>query len=59
MAARGRAEQAEAQIALRGLEGVDSALPAAANAYDGPRDPEALLAHLGHREFRPGQLETV
>ena len=59
MAARGRAEQAEAQIALRGLEGVDSALPAAANVYDGPLDPEALLAHLGHREFRPGQRETV
>ncbi len=59
---RGRAqpaEQAEAQIALHGLEGVDSGLPAAANEYRGPRDPDALLAHLGHREFRPGQRETV
>ena len=27
--------------------------------YDGPRDPEALLAHLGHSEFRPGQREAV
>ena len=42
-------EQAEAQIALRGLEGVDAELPAAANTYSGPRDPDALLAHLGHR----------
>ena len=56
---RGRAEQAEAQIALRGLEGVDAELPAAANEYSGPRDPDALLAHLGHREFRPGQRQTV
>ena len=28
-------------------------------AYDGPRDPDALLAHFGYAEFRPGQREAV
>ena len=27
--------------------------------YDGPREPAALLAHLGHDSFRPGQREAV
>jgi ATP-dependent DNA helicase RecQ len=59
VASRGADEQSEAQIALRGLEGLDAELEAAANEYDGPRDADALLAHLGHAEFRPGQRETV
>jgi ATP-dependent DNA helicase RecQ len=47
-------------MALRGLEGIDSnGGPAPVRAYEGPRDPEALLAHLGYAEFRPGQLEPV
>ena len=28
-------------------------------AYEGPRDPDALLAHFGHAQFRPGQREAV
>src|SRR5688572_26782407 len=49
----------EAQTALRGLEGIDSEPAEAAHAYEGPRDPDALLAHLGYDSFRPGQRETV
>ena len=49
----------EARAALRGLEGVDSELGAERRDYRGPRDPDALLAHLGHEGFRPGQREPV
>ncbi len=48
-----------AQIALRGLEGLDAELEQPSRAYDGPADPDSLLAHLGLGEFRPGQRETV
>jgi ATP-dependent DNA helicase RecQ len=50
---------AEAQIALRGLEGLDDEIHAESRAWDGPADPDALLAHLGHPEFRPGQREAA
>ena len=33
--------------------------PRPAAAYDGPRDPDALLEHFGHGEFRAGQREAV
>jgi ATP-dependent DNA helicase RecQ len=52
--------QAEAQLALQGLAAapeVPSEVPL--RPYEGPRNPEALLAHLGHSEFRPGQREAV
>src|SRR3954447_3932337 len=53
--------QVQATLALQGLEGFDE--PAAfdrdARVYDGPRDPGALLAHLGHESFRAGQREAV
>jgi ATP-dependent DNA helicase RecQ len=54
-------EHAQATLALQGLEGFDESADAepARLVYDGPREPEALLAHLGHRHFRPGQLEGV
>jgi ATP-dependent DNA helicase RecQ len=53
-------EQAEAQLALQGIEEVEAQLePRPTRVYDGPRDPRSLLAHLGHRSFRPGQLEAV
>ena len=51
-------EQAEAQLALTGLDRIDVDAPPE-RRYDGPRDPDALLAHFGLREFRPGQRETV
>ena len=49
--------QAQARLALQGLEEVETASPS--RAYDGPRDPDALLAHVGLREFRPGQRDAV
>jgi RecQ family ATP-dependent DNA helicase len=52
-------EMEEAQAALRGLEGVESEPSRAMRHYDGPRDPDALLAHLGHEGFRQGQREPV
>ena len=52
-------EQAEAQIALKGLEALDAELEATTRAYEGPGDPDALLSHLGYDSFRPGQREAV
>src|SRR5438093_2726725 len=49
----------EAQLALRGLDRIDVAAPALQTAYEGPPDPDALLEHFGHDEFRPGQREAV
>jgi len=56
-----QAPQAQARLALQGLEGLDEpdAPDREARVYDGPRDPDALLAHLGYRSFRPGQREAV
>src|SRR4051794_29365941 len=55
------AQMAQARLALQGLEGFDE--PAVGDGktrvYGGSGDPEALLAHLGHRSFRPGQREAV
>jgi ATP-dependent DNA helicase RecQ len=51
-------EQAQATLSLQGLEGFDG-LNAATRLYRGPRSPEALLAHVGHETFRPGQREAV
>ena len=54
--------QAQARLALQGLEDVaadEIAQPTAARFYDGPGDPESLLAHLGYESFRPGQREAV
>lgn len=54
----GSAAAAEGRLALQGLEGIDeTAVPR--RIYDGPREPEALLAHLGYDAFRPGQREAV
>ena len=54
-------EHAQATLALQGLEGLEESEPddAAMRTYDGPADPDALLAHLGHLAFRPGQREAV
>ena len=52
-------EMEEAQAALHGLEGVETDVTEARRVYDGPLDPDALLAHLGHDGFRPGQREPV
>ena len=49
----------EAQLALRGLDRIDVAAPEQQTAYEGPLDPDSLLAHFGYDEFRPGQREAV
>jgi ATP-dependent DNA helicase RecQ len=51
-------EDREAQLALKGLDRIEVEAPQE-TAYEGPRDPWALLAHFGHEEFRPGQREAV
>ncbi len=54
----GASEEAEAQLALQGLDRIDVDAPPE-RRYAGPRDPDALLAWFGLSEFRPGQRETV
>jgi ATP-dependent DNA helicase RecQ len=51
-------DDAAAQLALSGLDRIDVEAPPE-RRYDGPRDPDALLAHFGLAEFRPGQREAV
>jgi ATP-dependent DNA helicase RecQ len=53
--------QVQATLALQGLEGFDRPEPSDGELrhYDGPGDPDSLLAHVGHRSFRPGQREAV
>ena len=54
-------EISEAQQALQGLEGIEEVASTSVptRIYDGPRDPEALLAHIGLSDFRPGQREAI
>src|SRR3954464_14871756 len=54
-------EHAQAPLALPGLEDLEPPGPPddATRTYEGPPDPDALLAHLGHRSFRSGQREAV
>jgi ATP-dependent DNA helicase RecQ len=51
-------DDAAAQLALKGLDRIDVDAPAE-RCYDGPADPDALLAHFGLDQFRPGQREAV
>jgi ATP-dependent DNA helicase RecQ len=51
-------EDAEARRALQGIDSVEPPR-APSRVYDGPRDPDLLLAHLGYAAFRPGQREAV
>jgi ATP-dependent DNA helicase RecQ len=51
-------DDAAARLALSGLDRIDLAA-ASERRYEGPRDPDALLAHFGLDEFRPGQREVV
>lgn len=50
-------EQAEAQRALQGTLALTERGPT--RYYDGPGDPDALLAHYGLDAFRAGQREVV
>ena len=52
-------EQAEAALALQGLEGLELVEAVPTRLYEGPREPAALLAHMGYEGFRPGQQEAV
>ena len=51
-------DEAGAQLALSGLDRIDVDAPPE-RRYDGPGDPDALLAHFGLDGFRPGQREAV
>jgi ATP-dependent DNA helicase RecQ len=51
-------DEAAAQLALSGLDRIDVEAPPE-RRYDGPFDPDALLAHFGLDRFRPGQREAV
>src|SRR5690348_12240078 len=51
-------EVADAQLALTGLDRIDVDA-SFERRYEGPRDPDTLLAHFGLDGFRPGQRETV
>src|SRR5919198_3668719 len=53
--------QVQARLALQGLEDFDdAAVPnREARVYEGPRDPDSLLAHVGLDSFRPGQREAI
>ncbi len=53
-----RDDTAAAQLALNGLDRIAVDAPPR-RRYQGPPDPDALLAHCGLREFRPGQREVV
>ena len=54
-------EHTQATLALQGLEDFEAPRTARAIArtYNGAANPDALLAHLGHRAFRAGQREAV
>jgi RecQ family ATP-dependent DNA helicase len=55
-------DDAQARLALQGLEGFEEAVvagPVSTRLYEGPGDPDALLAHLGYDSFRIGQREAV
>ncbi len=52
-------EMEEAKAALHGLEGLESEPTQVNRTYEGPPDPDALLAHLGYAAWRPGQREPV
>jgi ATP-dependent DNA helicase RecQ len=52
-------EQAEATLALRGLEQIERDEAAPLRLYEGDADPDLLLGHMGYAEYRPGQREAV
>ena len=52
-------EQAEATLALQGLERVEQDEVEPLRRFEGEADPERLLAHMGYDGFRPGQHEAV
>jgi len=52
-------EQEEAALALQGLEGIELVDTVPTRTYEGPPDPDALLAHMGYDQFRPGQRDAV
>ena len=51
-------EEREAQLALKGLDRIPVE-PLPTRAYDGAREPDALLEHFGLDRYRPGQREAV
>ncbi len=52
-------EQAEATLALQGLERIEQDESVPQRVFEGEADPDRLLTHMGYGEFRPGQREAV
>ena len=52
-------ERAAAAGAARALADAQARVAGTHRRYDGPPDPDALLAHFGLDAFRPGQREAV
>jgi RecQ family ATP-dependent DNA helicase len=52
-------ERTVAAGAARALADAQARVVGALRRYDGPSDPDALLAHFGLDAFRPGQREAV
>jgi ATP-dependent DNA helicase RecQ len=55
------AEHVQARLALQGLDPGNAPEPRTplTRTWDGPPDPDRLLAYLGFEGFRPGQREAV
>ncbi len=54
-----RDEEAEATLALQGLEHIEDDTAAPLRFYEGEPDPDRLLAHMGYGRYRPGQRDAV
>ena len=53
------AEQEEARRALQGLDRLTEVAEVERRVFEGPAEADALLAHVGLDDFRPGQREGV
>jgi ATP-dependent DNA helicase RecQ len=52
-------DEAEAVLALKGLDRIQEHEPRQLRPFEGAPDPEQLLDHMGYDTFRPGQSEAV
>ncbi|MEX0621217.1 MAG: RecQ family ATP-dependent DNA helicase [Solirubrobacterales bacterium] len=52
-------EEAEATLALQGLERIQEDESVPVRFFDGAPDPDLLLAHMGYAKYRPGQRDAV
>ena len=52
-------EEAEAALALQGLERIEEDKTVPVRYFNDTADPDLLLAHMGYDEYRPGQRDAV